>query len=54
MRKLPPSGYKTAALSERPGYLARRMQEYRKRLDEQKAAKEALDSKLVRIERKRA
>ena len=33
MKKLQPSGYATAAQSRKPGYLAKRMAEYRKRLE---------------------
>lgn len=39
--KLKPSGYVTAEASRKPGYLARRMAEYRKRLQAEKDAKDA-------------
>ena len=36
MPKLPPSGYKTAEETKRPGYLAQRMKVYRQLVEEAK------------------
>jgi hypothetical protein len=40
--KLPPSGYKTAEETRAPGYLAKRMEKYRKQVEEEAKKAEAI------------
>ncbi len=47
MKKLPPSGYISADDTLKPGYLARRMKEYRDMVKAQKAKDEAIRAEVA-------